>query len=80
MLEVRPADGTPLTLRREIWAGRNTFSHAPYGDYESRRLEALREREVAAQSAGQTIDLVLHQLVQLHDLLARLYRKPTLKD
>ncbi len=41
MLEIRPADGTPLTLRREIWAGRNTFSHAPYGDYESRRLEAL---------------------------------------
>jgi hypothetical protein len=41
ILEIRPADGTPLILRREIWAGRNTFSRTPYGDYESRRLEAL---------------------------------------
>jgi hypothetical protein len=31
-----------LLLKREIWAGRNTFSSAPYGDYESRRREALR--------------------------------------
>ncbi len=41
MLEIRPADGTPLILRREIWAGSNTFSYTPYSDYESRRLEAL---------------------------------------
>lgn len=40
-LEIRPADGTPLMLRREIWVGRSAFSHAPYGDYESRRQEAL---------------------------------------
>jgi hypothetical protein len=31
-----------LLLKREIWAGRNTFSSAPYGDYEQRRAEALR--------------------------------------
>ncbi|MDX2141643.1 MAG: hypothetical protein SF123_26385 [Chloroflexota bacterium] len=31
-----------LHLKREIWAGRNTFSSAPYGDYEERRAEALR--------------------------------------
>ncbi|MCA9905967.1 MAG: hypothetical protein KC547_19055, partial [Anaerolineae bacterium] len=41
LLKVRPADGTPLELRREIWAGHNPFSRAPYGDYESRRAEAL---------------------------------------
>jgi hypothetical protein len=42
MLTARPADGTPLHIRRELWAGRNTFSRTPYGDYESRRAEALR--------------------------------------
>lgn len=41
-LTIRPADGTPLALHREIWASSNTFSHAPYGDYESRRREALQ--------------------------------------
>jgi hypothetical protein len=41
MLTVRPADGTPLVLEREIWAGSNAFSHAPYGDYDQRRAEAL---------------------------------------
>ena len=41
LLKVRPAEGTPLELRREIWAGHNPFSRAPYGDYESRRAEAL---------------------------------------
>jgi hypothetical protein len=40
-LTLRPADGTPLAIEREIWAGRNTFSRAPYGDYETRRQEAL---------------------------------------
>jgi hypothetical protein len=40
-LTLRPADGTPLTIHREIWAGKNQFSHSPYGDYESRRQEAL---------------------------------------
>ena len=41
-LTLRPADGTPLAIQREIWAGKNQFSHAPYGDYESRRQEALQ--------------------------------------
>jgi hypothetical protein len=40
-LTLRPADGTPLAIDREIWAGKNTFSRAPYGDYETRRQEAL---------------------------------------
>ncbi len=41
MLRLRPADGTPLEVSREIWAGRNTFSREPYGDYEGRRQEAI---------------------------------------
>ncbi len=40
-LTIRPADGTPLSLHREIWAAKNEYSHQPYGDYESRRHEAL---------------------------------------
>ncbi len=40
-LTLRPADGTPLALERDIWAGSNRFSHTPYGDYDSRRREAL---------------------------------------
>ncbi len=40
-LTIRPADGTPLSLEREIWAGRSTFSRQPYGDYNSRKREAL---------------------------------------
>ena len=68
------------SCRRPNCDGRVYFRYAAGPGTPSRRLEALREREAAAQSASQTIDLVLHQLVQLHDLLARLYRKPTLKD
>ncbi len=41
MLRLRPADGTPLEIGREIWAGRNKFSRQPYGDYDSRRAEAV---------------------------------------
>jgi hypothetical protein len=40
-LVVRPADGTPLEARRAIWASANDFSHRPYGDYDTRRQEAL---------------------------------------
>ncbi|MBK9749564.1 MAG: hypothetical protein IPO91_22675 [Chloroflexi bacterium] len=40
-LTLSPADGTPLAIHREIWAGKNAFSRAPYGDYDSRRHEAL---------------------------------------
>ncbi len=40
-LTLAPSDGTPLRLQREIWAGRNSFSSRPYGDYEGRRREAL---------------------------------------
>lgn len=40
-LRLSPADGTPLKIQHEIWAGQNTFSTQPYGDYESRRIEAL---------------------------------------
>lgn len=40
-LTLTPADGTPLAVQREMWAGKNQFSRAPYGDYESRRREAL---------------------------------------
>ena len=41
-LKLRPADGTPLEVRRELWAGRNQFSQTPYGDYDLRRNEALQ--------------------------------------
>ena len=40
-LTLTPADGTPLAIHREIWAGRSQFSSQPYGDYEQRRREAL---------------------------------------
>ncbi len=40
-LKIRPADGTPLEIHREIWASQQSFSQTPYGDYESRRREAL---------------------------------------
>jgi hypothetical protein len=40
-LHLRPADGTPLEVRREVWASTNTFSRTPYGTFDSRRLEAL---------------------------------------
>jgi hypothetical protein len=40
-LRLRPSDGRPLEIDREIWAGSNLFSHEPYSDYEQRRAEAL---------------------------------------
>lgn len=40
-LRLRPADGTPLSLRRPIWASSQTYQREPYGDYDSRRQEAL---------------------------------------
>lgn len=40
-LVLRPADGTPLAVHREIWASANEFSQQPYGTYDSRRREAL---------------------------------------
>src|SRR5262249_32109870 len=40
-LNVRPIDGTPLQIKRAVWASENQFSHEPYGDYEARRREAL---------------------------------------
>jgi hypothetical protein len=41
ILKFSPSDGIPLSVEREIWAGHNQFSQQPYGDYESRRQEAL---------------------------------------
>ncbi len=40
-LRLRPADGLPLEIHREIWAGSNGFSAEPYGDYDQRRSEAI---------------------------------------
>jgi hypothetical protein len=40
-LTLRPINGMPLEVRREIWASANAFSHAPYGDYDSRQRELL---------------------------------------
>jgi hypothetical protein len=40
-LTLRPADGTPLTIKREIWSGAKPFSTSPYGAYDERRREAL---------------------------------------
>lgn len=39
-LHIRPADGTPLQLHREIWASTVNFSVEPYGAYDSRLQEA----------------------------------------
>lgn len=39
-LTIRPADGTPLALHREVWASSVAFSHAPYGSYDERLQEA----------------------------------------
>jgi hypothetical protein len=41
-LPIAMGRGASLALKYEIWAGRNTFSLTPYGDYEQRRAEALR--------------------------------------
>jgi hypothetical protein len=46
----------------------------------SRRLEAIREREVAAGVAQQSIDVALQQLLQLYNSLARLHGRPPLKE
>lgn len=56
-LTLRPVDGTPFRLDREIWASRNAFSSTPYGDYDSRRREALEHlaampRDVQAAMAA----------------------------
>ncbi|MCB9455793.1 MAG: hypothetical protein H6671_07405 [Anaerolineaceae bacterium] len=40
-LTIRPVDGTPIQQRYKIWLSTNRYSHQPYGDYESRRQEAL---------------------------------------
>jgi hypothetical protein len=40
-LSLRPAESIPLVMRRDIWASANAFSFQPYGDYDSRRQEAL---------------------------------------
>ena len=40
-LRVRPANGMPLALHREIWASDSQFSNTPYGTYDERRREAL---------------------------------------
>jgi len=40
-LTLRPADGTPLAIHREVWGSANPYRHAPYGTYEGRRREAL---------------------------------------
>ncbi|MGQ9908231.1 MAG: hypothetical protein ACUVS2_05270 [Candidatus Flexifilum sp.] len=64
-LTLTPADGTPLTVQREIWAGRNSFSSTPYGDYESRRREALEHLaampfDVPASMAALELERVTH--------------------
>jgi hypothetical protein len=40
-LRLRSADGIPVEIEREIWASTSAFSYKPYGDYNSRRREAL---------------------------------------
>ena len=40
-LTLRPANGLPLAVQRELWASANRFSHAPYGDYDTRQRELL---------------------------------------
>lgn len=39
-LTIRPADGTPIALHRDVWASSVAFSHAPYGTYDERLEEA----------------------------------------
>ncbi|MCK6576666.1 MAG: hypothetical protein L6Q98_01035 [Anaerolineae bacterium] len=41
-LVVRPINGIPLEVRREIWASANAYSRAPYGTYDERIAEARR--------------------------------------
>jgi len=40
-LKLRPVDGTPFTLERGIWIRGHSFCQQPYGEYETRRQEAL---------------------------------------
>lgn len=40
-LTLRPADGTPYRITREVWIPKGDYRREPYGDYDSRRREAL---------------------------------------
>jgi hypothetical protein len=42
-LKISLGDGTPCIIRQALWAGRRNFRQQPYGDYESRRREALEQ-------------------------------------
>ncbi|MCU0514280.1 MAG: hypothetical protein MUE40_17125 [Anaerolineae bacterium] len=82
-LRLSAADGTPFSLRREIWAGRNAFSHTPYGTYDARVAEARAHlaqmpydvlSSLAAVEAGQqefissaAVGLACHFLEQRND-------------
>jgi len=42
LLTLRPASAVPYAVEYPIWASENQFRLQPYGDYESRRREALK--------------------------------------
>lgn len=60
--------------------GQVHFRYAASPSTPSRRLEALREREVAAVAADRTIDQALAQIRALYNSLARLHGRPPLKE
>ncbi len=46
VLRLRPDDGTPIEVAYELWASTKDFSTSTYGDYDSRRREALEHLAV----------------------------------
>jgi hypothetical protein len=62
-LQLSPADDTPFVVRRNLWVGEQSFCRQPYGDYETRRRQALDHMAhmpyqvmgaIAAVETGQT--------------------------
>jgi len=82
-LTIRPKNGLPLMRQTKVWASSRTYSNQPYGDYDSRRQEALHHladmpydvlAAMAAVEAGRAthidsgaIDIALSFLRNRHD-------------
>ncbi|MFN8419564.1 MAG: hypothetical protein U0528_10035 [Anaerolineae bacterium] len=56
---IRPADGTPIQIKREIWASASQFSDRPYGTYRQRQQEAMEHLANMAADVPSCICAVL---------------------
>jgi hypothetical protein len=81
-LTLKPADGTPIERELEIIGSQNAFSTVPYGDYESRRTEALAHlaqipfdvmASIAAVSTGAATQISSDAIGLACEFMARRY-------